>query len=172
MLKAKALLRDAQSLVSRNCENSLGVLGRNPWNITGRPEISGGATAAVAAGLCPAATGSEGGRFAARIPGNFCGIYTIKPTQGRVSGYTGLGGPPLPNTFSQAGPLTRTVQGSAILLQAMAGLDRRDQASIRRTPPDFVANRARDRRPAHWLDPRLRLRPRLARGRRRRLQGR
>ena len=45
----------------------------------------------------------------------------------------------MPNIFSQAGPLTRTVRNSAILLQAMAGFDRRDQASIRRTPPDFVA---------------------------------
>ena len=98
------------------CENSLGVLGRNPWNSDRTPGgSSGGAAAAVAAGLCPAATGSDGGG-SLRIPANFCGIYTIKPTQGRVSGYTGLGGPPLPNIFSQAGPLTRTVRDSAILL--------------------------------------------------------
>ena len=121
------------------CENSLGVLGRNPWNTDRTPGgSSGGAAAAVAAGLCPMATGSDGGG-SLRIPANFCGIYTIKPTQGRVSGYTGLGGPPLPSIFSQSGPLTRTVRDAAILLQVMAGFDRRDQASIRRSPPDFVA---------------------------------
>ena len=121
------------------CENSLGVLGRNPWD-TGRTPggSSGGAAAAVAAGLCPVATGSDGGG-SLRIPANFCGIYTIKPTPGRVSCYTGLGGPPLPNIFSQPGPLTRTVRDAAILLQVMAGFDRRDQASIRQTPPDFLA---------------------------------
>ena len=121
------------------CENSLGVLGRNPWNTDRTPGgSSGGAAAAVAACLCPVATGSDGGG-SLRIPANFCGIYTIKPTQGRVSGYTGLGGPPLPNIFSQPGPLTRTVHDSAMLLQVMAGFDRRDPASIRRTPPDFLA---------------------------------
>ena len=121
------------------CENSLGVLGHNPWN-TGRTPggSSGGAAAAVAAYLCPVATGSDGGG-SLRIPANFCGIYTIKPTQGRVSGYTGLGGPPMPNIFSQPGPLTRTVRDAAIVLQALAGFDRRDQASIRQAPPDFMA---------------------------------
>ena len=121
------------------CENSLGVLGRNPWNTDRTPGgSSGGAAAAVAAGLCPMATGSDGGG-SLRIPANFCGIYTIRPTQGRVSCYTGLGGPPLPNIFSQPGPLARTVRDAAILLRVMAGFDRRDQASIRRTPPDFMA---------------------------------
>ena len=121
------------------CENSLGVLGHNPWNTDRTPGgSSGGAAAAVAAYLCPVATGSDGGG-SLRIPANFCGIYTIKPTQGRVSGYTGLGGPPMPNIFSQPGPLTRTVRDAAILLQVLAGFDRRDQASIRPTPPDFMA---------------------------------
>ena len=121
------------------CENSLGVLGHNPWNTDRTPGgSSGGAAAAVAAYLCPVATGSDGGG-SLRIPANFCGIYTIKPTQGRVSGYTGLGGPPMPNIFSQPGPLTRTVRDAAMVLQVLAGFDRRDQASIRQTPPDFMA---------------------------------
>ena len=121
------------------CENSLGVLGLNPWNTDRTPGgSSGGAAAAVAAYLCPVATGSDGGG-SLRIPANFCGIYTIKPTQGRVSGYTGLGGPPMPNIFSQSGPLARSVRDAAMLLQVLAGFDRRDQASIRQTPPDFMA---------------------------------
>ncbi len=126
------------------CENSLGVLGRNPWDTDRTPGgSSGGAAAAVAAHLCPVATGSDGGG-SLRIPANFCGIYAIKPTQGRVSGYTGLGGPPLPNIFSQPGPLARTVRDAALLLQVMAGFDRRDHASIRQTPPDFMAATERD----------------------------
>ena len=126
------------------CENSLGVLGRNPWNTDRTPGgSSGGAAAAVAAHLCPVATGSDGGG-SLRIPANFCGIYAIKPTLGRVSGYTGLGGPPILNIFSQPGPLARTVRDAALLLQVMAGFDRRDQASIRQTPPDFMAATERD----------------------------
>ena len=121
------------------CENSLGVLGRNPWNTDCTPGgSSGGAAAAVAAYLCPMATGSDGGG-SLRIPANLCGVYAIKPTQGRVSGYTGLGGPPRPNIFSQSGPIARTVRDSALLLQVMAGFDRRDNASIRYTPPNFIA---------------------------------
>ena len=126
------------------CENSLGVLGRNPWNTDRTPGgSSGGAAAAVAAYLCPVATGSDGGG-SLRIPANFCGIYAIKPTQGRVSGYSGLDGPPMPNIFSQGGPLARTVRDAALLLQVMAGFDRRDQASIRQAPPDFVAATERE----------------------------
>ena len=126
------------------CENSLGVLGRNPWNTDRTPGgSSGGAAAAVAAYLCPVATGSDGGG-SLRIPANFCGIYAIKPTLGRVSGYTGIDGPPVPNVFSQPGPLARTVRDAALLLQVMSGFDRRDQGSVRATPPDFVAATERD----------------------------
>jgi len=121
------------------CENSLGKLGRNPWNTNCTPGgSSGGAAAALAARLCPLATGSDGGG-SLRIPAHFCGIYTIKPTQGRVSAYTGARGYPMPNIFSQNGPMSRTVRDAAILLQVMAGYDNRDPISLRQTPPDFVA---------------------------------
>ena len=92
----------------------------------------------MAAGLCPVATGSDGGG-SIRIPANFCGIYGIKSTQGRVSGYIGLGGHAMPNIFSQVGPLSRTVRDSAILLQTLAGHDPEDPTSLRDSPPDFVA---------------------------------
>ena len=121
------------------CENLLGDDGRNPWNTDRVPGgSSGGAAAAVAAGLCPLATGGDGGG-SIRLPASFCGIYGIKPTLGRVSGYTGLEGPARPNIFSQAGPLTRTVRDSALLLQVLAGHDRRDPISLREPVPDFVA---------------------------------
>ena len=120
------------------CENRLGDPGRNPWD-TGRTPggSSGGAAAAVAAGLCPVATGSDGGG-SIRIPSTFCGVFGIKPSQGRVSAYTGLGGPPMPTIFSQNGPITRSVKDAALLLQVMAGYDRRDPTSLREPVPDFV----------------------------------
>ena len=126
------------------CENRLGDDGRNPWNTERTPGgSSGGAAAAMAACLCTLATGGDGGG-SVRIPAGFCGLYGIKPTQGRVSAYTGLKGDPMPNIFSQSGPLSRTVRDAALLLQVMAGHDRRDPTSLRETPPDFVAAVDRD----------------------------
>ena len=122
-----------------SCENSLGITGKNPWDTTRTPGgSSGGAAAAVAAFLAPVATGGDGGG-SLRIPSNFCGTYTIKPTLGRVSGYSGVPGPPAPNFFGQPGPIARTVKDAALVLQTMAGFDRRDPGSIRSAPPDFLA---------------------------------
>lgn len=121
------------------CENRLGGPGRNPWNTDRTPGgSSGGAAAAVAAALCPVALGSDGGG-SLRIPANFCGIYAIKPTHGRVSHYSGYTGDPMPNGFSQNGPLTRSVRDAALLLQVMSGHDHRDPISLRASPPDFLA---------------------------------
>ena len=119
-------------------ENRLGDDCRNPWN-TERTSgaSSGGAGAAVASGLCSLGTGGDGGG-SIRIPASFCGIYGIKPTQGRVSSFSGVPTTPLVNITSQQGPMSRTVKDSAILLQALAGYDRRDSASLRAPVPDFV----------------------------------
>ena len=119
--------------------NRLGDHCRNPWN----PErtaggSSGGAGAAVGAGLCALATGSDGGG-SIRIPSSFCGIYGIKPTQGRVPRYSGTGAPVLANITSQSGPMSRTVRDSALLLHVLAGYDARDQTSLRDPVPDFVS---------------------------------
>lgn len=127
-------------------ENRLGEPCRNPWDpqrTTGGS--SGGAGAALVAGLCALATGSDGGG-SIRIPASFCGCYGIKPTQGRVPRYGGAGLPPLANHFSQSGPMSRTVRDSAILLQVMAGYDPRDPSSLREPTPDFVAALDRDMR--------------------------
>ena len=117
-------------------ENRLGDDCRNPWN-TERTSgaSSGGAGAAVAAGLCSLGTGGDGGG-SIRIPASFCGIYGIKPTQGRVSSFSGVPpAAPLLNITSQQGPMSRTVKDSAILLQALAGFDPRDSASLARAGP-------------------------------------
>ncbi len=126
-------------------ENRLGDDCRNPWN-TERTSgaSSGGAGAAVAAGLCSLGTGSDGGG-SIRIPASYCGIYGIKPTQGRVSGFSGVPQDvPLVNLLGQNGPMTRTVRDSAILLKALSGYDPRDASSLHAPVPDFVAAVDRD----------------------------
>ena len=125
------------------CGNRLGDPERNPWN-TGRTPggSSGGAAAALAACLCPLATGGDGGG-SIRIPASFCGIYGIKPTQGRVSSYNGAEHV-ISSPFSQQGPMSRTVRDSALLLQVVAGYDPRDPASMREPVPDFLAALDRD----------------------------
>ena len=125
-------------------ENRLGDHCRNPWN-TDRTTggSSGGGGASVLAGLCSMGTGSDGGG-SIRIPCSYCGIYGIKPTQGRVPRYGGASVPVVANQFSQPGPMTRTVRDSALLLQVLAGPDPRDPNAMRAAPPDFVAALERD----------------------------
>ncbi len=123
---------------SGTTENRLGDACRNPWNTDRTPGgSSGGAGAAVAAGLCTVATGSDGGG-SIRIPCGFTGTYGIKPSQGRVPRYGGVGRPSY-STFGQSGPITRTVRDTAILLQALAGPDSRDNGCMRQEPPNFVS---------------------------------
>lgn len=120
-------------------ENRLGGPCRNPWNLARTSGgSSGGAAAAIAAGLCALATGSDGGG-SIRIPSSFCGIYGIKPTQGRVPHYSGGAAPVVTNLFSQSGPMTRTVRDSALLLQVLAGPDSRDRGSFRNVPDNYLA---------------------------------
>lgn len=100
---------------------------RNPWDPTRTPGgSSGGAGAAVAAGLGPLALGTDGGG-SIRIPASFCGVYGLKPSFGRVPS-----GPGLPGweTLSHTGPLTRTVRDAAIMLDVLAGPDDRDRHSL------------------------------------------
>ena len=127
--------------LSGTTENKLGDACRNPWNTERTPGgSSGGAAAALAAGLCTLATGSDGGG-SIRIPASFSGVFGIKPSQGRVPRYGGYGFPAA-NHFSQSGPMSRTVADTALLLQVLAGPDARDPVSMRETPPDFSATLA------------------------------
>ena len=122
--------------ISATTENLLGDACRNPWD----PErtsggSSGGAAVAVAAGLAPFAQGSDAGG-SIRIPASLCGIYGIKPTQGRVPRlYNGPGGW---GQLAQNGPMTRTVRDAAMLLQVMAGPDPADPTAIKELVPDFL----------------------------------
>jgi amidase len=99
-------------------ETRIGPPARTPWDLSrSAGGSSGGAAAAVAAGLAPAAHGSDGGG-SIRIPSSVCGLYGIKPTRGRISG-----GPLMPDLagLSTDGPIARTVADAAMLLDAMAG---------------------------------------------------
>ena len=127
---------------SGTTENKVSDPCRNPWNTDRTPGgSSGGAGAALAAGLCTIATGSDGGG-SIRIPASFSGVTGIKPTQHRVPRYGGYGRPAA-NHFSQSGPMSRTVADTALLLQVLAGPDSRDPNSIKETPPDFSAGLGR-----------------------------
>ena len=119
-----------ENLVSEPC--------RNPWNTDYTPGgSSGGAAAALIAGLCTLATGSDGGG-SIRIPSSFSGVTGIKPSHGRVPRYGGYGGPAV-NHFSQSGPMSRNVRDTAMLLQVLAGPDSRDPNTMTDTPPDYTA---------------------------------
>jgi len=108
-------------------DNPLFGITRNPWNPALTPGgSSGGAGAAVAAGLGPLAVGTDGGG-SIRIPASFCGIYGLKPSFGRVPQYPAFRGWEL---FSHTGPMTRTVRDAALMLDAMAGPDDRDRYSL------------------------------------------
>jgi aspartyl-tRNA(Asn)/glutamyl-tRNA(Gln) amidotransferase subunit A len=107
----------------------------NPWDLTRIPGgSSGGSAAALAAGFCLAATGSDTAG-SIRIPAHMCGISGLKPTYGRVSCYGVL---PLAWSRDHAGPMARSIRDCAILLNAMAGYDPRDPASIDRPVSDFT----------------------------------
>ena len=134
---------------------------RNPWNPDLTPGgSSGGAGAAVAAGMCALALGTDAGG-SIRIPASFCGVFGLKPSYGRVPVW-----PPTPfGTFASTGPMTRTVADAALMLNAIAEPGRtgleclalcRDRLS--RAP------RRGDRRRAHRLQPDTRLRRSRSRG--------
>jgi aspartyl-tRNA(Asn)/glutamyl-tRNA(Gln) amidotransferase subunit A len=111
---------------------------RNPWNLERTPGgSSGGSAAAVLAGISPLAVGTDAGG-SIRIPASFSGIFGLKPTFGRVAIYP-------PSAFgdvSHVGPMSRTVDDAALMLDAMKGPDSRDWYSL---PDDGIAYRDRVR---------------------------
>ncbi|MFH1067816.1 MAG: Asp-tRNA(Asn)/Glu-tRNA(Gln) amidotransferase subunit GatA [bacterium] len=115
-------------------ENSSRGATRNPWNLDCVPGgSSGGSAAAVAAGSAVAALGSDTGG-SIRQPAALCGCVGLKPTYGRVSRY---GLVAFASSLDQIGPLTRTVEDSALLLQVLAGHDPHENTSRKVTVPDY-----------------------------------
>ncbi len=108
---------------------------RNPWNTEHMPGgSSSGSGAAVAAGLCMGALGSDTGG-SIRGPASMCGIVGIKPTFGRVSNF---GVVPLSWSQDHCGPMTWTVEDTAIMLQAIAGHDPKDPTTADVPVPDYL----------------------------------
>ncbi len=109
---------------------------RNPWSHGHVPGgSSGGSAAAVAAGFCPAALGSDTGG-SIRQPASFCGVVGLKPTYGRVSrwGLIAFG-----SSLDQIGPLTHTVGDAAMILRTIAGVDDRDATTADVAVPDYLS---------------------------------
>ncbi|HET8701194.1 MAG TPA: Asp-tRNA(Asn)/Glu-tRNA(Gln) amidotransferase subunit GatA [Nitrococcus sp.] len=110
---------------------------RNPWAETAVPGgSSGGSAAAVAARLVPGATGTDTGG-SIRQPAALCGISGLKPTYGRVSRYGMIA---FASSLDQGGPMARTAEDLALLLEAMAGFDRRDSTCVDRPVPRYAAS--------------------------------
>jgi aspartyl-tRNA(Asn)/glutamyl-tRNA(Gln) amidotransferase subunit A len=117
-------------------ENSAFHATANPWDLKRAPGgSSGGSAASVAAGQCFAALGTDTGG-SIRLPSSYCGVFGLKPSYGRVSRY---GLVAYGSSLDQIGPLTRTVEDAARVLQAIAGYDPRDSTSVNAEVPDYLA---------------------------------
>jgi aspartyl-tRNA(Asn)/glutamyl-tRNA(Gln) amidotransferase subunit A len=116
---------------------------RNPWNLELTPGgSSAGAAAAVATGIGPIATGSDGGG-SVRIPASFCGLYGFKGSMGRIPLYPATRDERYPGvsgweSLEHIGPITRTVADAALIMSVAAGPDMRDRHSLPKAEFDWM----------------------------------
>ncbi len=140
LLEAGAVLIGKHNLdefsMGSSTENSAFFPTRNPWDPQRVPGgSSGGSAVAVAAGQCFFALGGDTGG-SIRLPAAFCNVVGLKPTYGRVSRYGLIA---LASSFDTIGPLTRTVEDAALVLQVIAGPDGRDSTALPDPVPDYRA---------------------------------
>ena len=113
---------------------------RNPWDITTVPGgSSGGSACAVAARMAPAATGTDTGG-SIRQPAALCGISGIKPTYGLVSRYGMIA---FASSLDQGGPMAKSAEDLALMMNVMVGFDTRDSTSLQRPSEDYSRDLAR-----------------------------
>ena len=110
---------------------------KNPWATDSVPGgSSGGSAAAIAARLAPGATATDTGG-SIRQPAALCGISGLKPTYGRVSRWGMIA---FASSLDQAGPMARTAEDCAIMLNCMASFDEKDSTSVNQSIPDYTAS--------------------------------
>jgi len=108
---------------------------RNPWDITKLPGgSSGGSSSALASDLCAGSLGTETAG-SIRLPASWCGVVGLKPTYGRVSRYGVLA---MGSSLDSPGPLGKSVEDTALLLNIIAGYDKNDQTSSRLEVPNYL----------------------------------
>jgi aspartyl-tRNA(Asn)/glutamyl-tRNA(Gln) amidotransferase subunit A len=131
---------DEFAMGSANENSAFGAV-KNPWDALAVPGgSSGGSAAAIAARLAPAATGTDTGG-SIRQPAAFCGITGIKPTYGRVSRFGMIA---FASSLDQGGPMARTAEDCALLLNAMVGFDERDSTCLTADQGNVHEDFARD----------------------------